>query len=196
METNERIKKVDAMYLLGYIFIPIVIALVVSVCGILLIGEAGAILSTICMIAAILWWAVIGGKVYESGRDKKLEELDRSGFTRNHTFNGEGCTVAIDIARGKIALLFRFNPSKVYIRPASALSNVRVDDGKTGSGAFAGSMRVRFCFYVEQTRINVDTFTSNRRWAMNSNYITTGIAKANDVVESLVAAGASIAVLK
>lgn len=92
--------------------------------------------------------------------------------------------------QGKIAILFRWDPDKVYIRPASALSHVHTEDGKTGSGILAGSARVRFCFDVEQIRVNVNTFTSNQRWAMDNEHILTGISKADMMVETLVAAGA------
>ncbi|MBR1702896.1 MAG: hypothetical protein IJ716_13265 [Lachnospiraceae bacterium] len=190
METNERIQKVNTMYLLGNIFIPIFAAIVINVFGALFLGRFGAVLGTAAMMGALLWWAVIGKSVYDKGKEKTLAELDKSGFTRNHTFNGDGCTVAVDINQGKVALLFRWNPGKVYIRPASALSRVHTEDGKTGVGITEGSARVRFCFVVEQIRVNVNTFTSNQRWPMDSEHILTGISKADMMVETLVAAGA------
>lgn len=191
METNERIQKVDALYLLGNIFIPLIGAIVINVVGALFLGSFGIMLGLAAMLFAILWWAILGKSVYNKGKESKLSELDDSGFVRNHTFLGDGCTVAIDIEHKQIALLFRWNPKKVYIRPASALSRVHTEDGKTGSGVFAGSARVRFCFVVEQIRINVNTFTSNQRFPMNSEHILTGISKADMVVEALVAAGAT-----
>ncbi|MBR1854693.1 MAG: hypothetical protein IJ794_16365 [Lachnospiraceae bacterium] len=190
METNERIQKVNTMYLLGNIFIPIFAAIVINVFGDLFLGRLGIILGAAAMIGAVLWWVIIGKSVYDKGKEKTLAELDKSGFTRNHTFNGDGCTVVVDIKQGKVALLFRWNPGKVYIRPASALSRVHTEDGKTGSGIMEGSARVRFCFVVEQIQVNVNTFTSNQRWPIDSEHILTGISKADMMVETLVAAGA------
>ena len=53
-----------------------------------------------------------------------------------------------------------------------------------------GSSRVRFLFSIEGITIKVNTFTSNRRWRMDSDYILTAISKADVMVKSLLAAGA------
>ena len=119
-----------------------------------------------------------------------MAELDAQGFVRNHTFNADGCTVAVDLKAGKIAVLFRWNPGKVYVRPAGSITKVWVDDGRGGAGFLEGSSRVSFLFTVEGMTIRVNTFTSNKRWKMDSDYILTGISKADLMVEALQAAGA------
>ena len=123
-----------------------------------------------------------------------LGGLEESGFVPNHTFNGDGCTVVVDLVHGQVALLFRWNPAKVYVRPASALSGVRVDDGRGGVSILEGSSRVSFLFTVEGVTVRVNTFTSNRRWRMDSDYILTGISKADMMAETLIGAGAQAAV--
>ena len=114
-----------------------------------------------------------------------LQELEGSGFTPNHTFDSDGCTVVVDIVRGKIAMLFFWNPFQSYVLPASRISKIWTDDGKTGVGPLTGSSRVSFLFTVDNIRIRVNTFTSNKRWRMDSDYILTGISKADMMAEAL-----------
>ena len=46
-----------------------------------------------------------------------------------------------------------------------------------------GSSRVSFLFNIDDVKIRVNTFTSNQRWRMDSDYILTGISKADMMVE-------------
>ena len=46
-----------------------------------------------------------------------------------------------------------------------------------------GSSRVSFLFNIDDVKIRVNTFTSNQRWRMDSEYILTGISKADMMVE-------------
>ena len=190
MQTEGKIQKINVLYLLANIFGPLLVLVAGTVLAVFLPGNLGPLITTAVFIAAVLWWAILGRKVYEKQRDKTLQGLQDSGFVPNHTFNADGCTLVVDLAHGQIALLFRWNPSKVYVRPASALSHVRVDDGRSGSGLTEGSGRVSFLFTVEGIQVRVNTFTSNRRWKMDSDYILTGISKADVMVEALTAAGA------
>ena len=103
----------------------------------------------------------------------------RSGFLPNHTFDSDICTVVVDVEHGKIALIFFWNPFQNYVLPASRISKIWTDDGKTGMGPLTGSSRVSFLFTVDDIRIRVNTFTSNKRWRMDSDYILTGISKAD-----------------
>lgn len=190
MEGNEKFQKVNAGYLLMNIFAPIAIVVICMVLGMILPDQAGILLCCAAYLFAVLWWAILGRKFYDKIKKKTLSELEESGFTPNHTFDGDGCTVAVDLYRGKVAILFRWNPRKVYVRPASALSNVRVDDGGHGVSFMKGSSRVSFLFTVDGSKIRVNTFTSNRRWQMNSDHITTGVRKAQTMADALIAAGA------
>ena len=52
-------------------------------------------------------------------------------------------------------------------------------------GPLAGSSRVSFLFTIDGVRIRVNTFTSNKRWRMDSDYILTGISKADMMAEVL-----------
>ena len=192
MQTEERIQKINILYPLANIFGPLTVLVAGVAIGVTLPQGAGLMVTMVTFLGAILWWSILGRKVYEKQRDKKLRELKDSGFVPNHTFNADGCTLVVDLVHGQVALLFRWNPGKVYIRPASALSNVRVDDGRGGAGFTEGSSRVSFLFTVEGIKIRVNTFTSNRRWKMDSDYILTGISKADVMVKALTEAGAQV----
>lgn len=190
----EKIKKIDPIYMLVNILLPFVVLIGAVVLGVLLYDivpeQVGMILSILGVGFFFLWWAYLNRKLYELRREKTLAELKASGFTPNHTFNADGCTLVVDLEQGKIALVFRWNPKKAYVRSASDLTELRVDDGRGGAGFMEGSSRVSFLFRVEGMKIRVNTFTSNKRWRMDSDYILTGISKADVMVEALTAAGA------
>lgn len=84
-----------------------------------------------------------------------------------------------------MGLVFFWNPFETFVFPASRIEKAWVDDGKHGAGFMAGSSRVSFLFLVDGVKVRVDTFTSNRRWRMDSDYILTGVSKADVVVQSL-----------
>lgn len=190
METQEKLQKINPIYLLLNIFGPLTAMVLAVALGVVLPQQVGVFCAMIGFAFAVCWWAFLGRKVYDSTKKKKLAELDGQGFTRNHTFNADGCTVAVDLNKGQIAILFRWNPGKVYVRPAGQISKVWVDDGRGGAGFLEGSSRVSFLFTVDGMTIRVNTFTSNKRWRMDSDYILTGISKADMMAEALKSAGA------
>lgn len=190
METEGKLQKIDIVYLLLNILGPVAVMVLAVAAGVVLPKKAGLILSMVGFAFAVIWWAFLGRKVYDNTKEKKLAELDAQGFTRNQTFNADGCTVSVDLNKGQIAILFRWNPKTVYVRPAGKITRVWVDDGRGGIGFMEGSSRVSFLFTLEGMTIRVNTFTSNKRWRMDSNYILTGISKADKMMEALQAAGA------
>lgn len=142
------------------------------------------------LISAI--WLIFGGGSIFKQEIKKFEaKLASDGFKRNQTFYGKGKYVAIDLEKGEIALLFFWNPFKAYIIPAGHIENAWVSDGRSGSGIMEGSQRVSFFFIVDGIKIRVDTFTSNQRQRMDSDYILTGISKADMMVKMLAQARAN-----
>ena len=54
-----------------------------------------------------------------------------------------------------------------------------------GKGFMEGSSRVSLLLVVDGVKIRVNTFTSNKRWRMDSDYILTGISKADMMVNVL-----------
>lgn len=176
------VKKKNVPYLLSYIFVPAAITALCFWLGYIFFHDGGAgavILFLVPPALSILWW-VLGGKLIFKGKRKKLmKELEHSGFYPNHTFDSDGCTVIVDIEHGKLALIFFWNPFQSYILPANRITKIWTDDGKTGIGPLAGSSRVSFLFTIDGIRIRVNTFTSNKRWRMDSEYILTGISKAD-----------------
>lgn len=191
MGEEGRIQKVNILYLLSCtVIMPVSVMVLSVVLGVMMPGQTGVFLSIVGFGFAVCWWSFLGRKVYDKQKAKKLAQLEESGFVSNHTFNADGCTVVVDLVHKQVALLFRWNPAKVYVRPASALTNVRVDDGRGGVSVLEGSSRVSFLFTVEGINVRVNTFTSNRRWRMDSDYILTGISKADLMAETLIGAGA------
>lgn len=184
---NQKVKKINLIYLLSYIFAPILIC---AICFLISIkyfpkGDMAVILIMGPSFLSIIWWIFAGKMLYKNGQKKLEKQLDESGFEKNHTFYGAGCTVVVDTVNGKIALVFFWNPFESFVLPANRISKTWVDDGKTGFGIFEGSGRVSFLFTIDNIKIRVNTFTSNTRWRMDSEYILTGISKADMMVEVL-----------
>lgn len=184
---NEKIKKVNPLYMPAYVFLPIIILVALAAVSVSLIAnrEIGTLVTAAAFLVCVLWYAVGGQKFYKSQVMKFEAELDTKGFKRNQTFYGKSQTVIVDIAGGRIASVFFWNPFKYYITSASKIEKTWVDDGKWGSGIMEGSQRVRFCFIFDGVRMNVDTFISNQRYKMTDSRILDGISKADLMVEVL-----------
>lgn len=183
-----QIKKVNVLYLILYIFLPIVFTAVCFLLSILFFpkGTGAVILIMGPIMISFIWW-VVGGKTIFSNTFKKFEtELDQQGFVRNHTFRSNGCNVIVDVVNGGITVLFFWNPFDKYVLPASRITRIWVEDGKTGSGILEGSSRVSFLMEIDgRIKIRVNTFTSNKVWRMDSDYILTGISKADMMAQAL-----------
>lgn len=182
------IKKINFVYLLCYIFVPIALISLGFLLGYLFFYDGGTGAVVMFMgpgLLAFLWWCFGGRLLYKQNRKKLLRELDERGFTQNQTFDGRGATVIVDLKRGELALVFFWNPFEHYILPAKRVQRAWVDDGRGGKGFLEGSSRVSFLFQVDDVKVRVDTFTSNKRWRMDSDYILTGISKADLMVEVL-----------
>lgn len=181
-ETTEKIQKINLFYLLGYIFIPLIIcAISYTICYFnFRDGGTGAVMTTLVpSLIAIAWWA-FGGTLIFKRQTKALEQkLDHEGFTRNQTFYGRGKTIIVDLNKGNIALLFFWNPWQPYVFSATRVEKSWVDDGKMGSGFMEGSSRVSFLFIIDGIKVRIDTFISNQRFRMDDKRILKGISKAN-----------------
>lgn len=187
MMSEKKIKKINILYLLGYLIIPIVICAICMVISYFYFpkGNGAVILLLIPPALSVLWWS-FGGTVLFKQKTKKFErELEEKGFSRNHTFYGRGKTVIIDSQKGQVGFVFFWNPFDAYLVDASRIEKCWVDDGKCGAGFMEGSSRVSFLFILDGIKIRVDTFTSNQRFRMDSNYILTGISKADMVVKTI-----------
>ena len=184
---EEKIKKINILYLLGYIFGPMAICAICFLISYLYFpkGNGAVILIMGPSLLSIIWWIFGGSQIYKTVTRKFEKELDSKGFNRNQTFYGKGKVVIIDANKGQIGLVFFWNPFKTYIIPASKVSKAWVDDGKSGVGIFEGSGRVSFLFTIDNVKVRVNTFTSNTRWRMDSEQILTGISKADMMVEVL-----------
>lgn len=184
---NQKIKKINLFYLLGYIFGPIILCAICFTIGVLFFpkGTMAVILFMGPSFLSFIWWVFAGKFIFNQKRKKFERELDQSGFTRNQTFYGDGCTVIIDMKKGNMGLLFFWNPFQTYTFPVTRVTKAWVDDGKSGAGFLAGSSRVSFLFIVDEIKIRVNTFTSNQRWRMDSDYILTGISKADMMVKMI-----------
>lgn len=182
---QQKIQKVNIVYALLIILIPLAIIIGLLVASVLWIeGDTGVALWSVGIIGGMLWFIIGPDQIYRKKREKRMKELDASGYVRNHTFNADGCTVAVDVAHGKIAMVFKWNPSNCFVLPANRITNVWVDDGKM----MGGTRRVSFLFIVDGVKVRVNTFTSNRSWSMKSNYVLEALSKADMMIERLQAA--------
>lgn len=184
---EEKIKKINVAYLLGYIFFPILICSICFLMSYLFFpkGNGAVILIMVPSFLAILWWVIGGTQIFKFQTKKFEKQLDDKKFNRSQTFYGKGKVVILDLQKGQIGLVFFWNPFKTYILPASHIEKAWVDDGRGGAGFLEGSSRVSFLFIVDGIRIRVDTFTSNQRFRMDSDYILTGISKADMMVKMI-----------
>ena len=182
-----KIKKADPVYTLVYFVVPVLVFAVAAVIGIKfeLLGTAAVISFFGPVVFAILWYWIGNPLIYKLRKKKLEKELDVMGFVRSYTFYGGSTVTVIDEQNANIALLFRFNPFCQYIFPASRVKKAWTDDGRMGKGFMEGSSQVSFIMLIGRTKIRVYTFTSNRRFTMNSDQILTGISKADLVVEIL-----------
>jgi len=185
--SEEKIKRVNYMYLGLFIFGPIVISCLCFLMSYLFFpdGVGAVILIMGPSFLSIIWWSFVGSFIFKWKIKQFEKELDTQGFSRNHSFYGKGKFLVIDLNKGEIGLLFFWNPFKSYVVSAKKVMNPYVDDGRGGAGFMEGSSRVRFIFTVDDIKIKIDTFTSNQRFRMDSNYIVTGISKADKVVKML-----------
>lgn len=92
---NEKIKKIDPIYMLAFIFLPITIMIGLAVIGVVLIKNQGigTILSCIGVFGCVFWYGFGGQKFYKSKVASYEKELDSKGFKRNQTFYGKSQTV-------------------------------------------------------------------------------------------------------
>jgi len=185
----EKVQKKNMGYLLGYILGPIALVAAAYFIGATVFADGGYG-AVICFLGtpllATAWYILAGRRFYKAGVKKLEHAMDEQGLTRNQTFSGRGCTVIVDLNKGMLGLAFFWNPFQQYIIPASRITKAWVDDGCHGAGFMKGSSQVSFLFTVDGTvTARVYTFTSNRRWRMDSDYILTGISKADKMVEVL-----------
>lgn len=188
---NQTVVKKNIPYMLGYIVGPILLVAVCYWIGYTFFRDGGTGAVVMFMgapLLAVAWYCLAGRFIYKSGVKKLRAEMERQGLTCNYTFNGRGCTVVVDSKCGQVGLVFFWNPTSLFIIPASRIDKVWVDDGRHGSGFMEGSSQVSFLFLVDGVTVRVYTFTSNKRWRMDSEYILTGISKADAMAEVLTAA--------
>lgn len=191
---SEKIQKTNFLYLIAYIFVPIIVcALGYLLCYLCFRnGGTGAVVTTMVpTVLALLWW-IFGGFFIFKKQTKALEaRFSAEGYKRNHTFYGRNKTVILDVEHGMLGLAFYWNPCQTYIIPASRVQKAWTDDGKMGSGFMEGSSRVSFLFLIDNTKLRVDTFVSNQRFRMDDKRILTGISKADMMVKSIETAKAN-----
>ncbi len=184
---NIKVKKINVVYLLSYILAPMLICAICFGIGIKFFpkGTMAVVLFMGPSILSFIWWTFGGRIIYKQNQKKLEKQLNENGFERNHTFYGNGSMIVVDVVHGNIALLFFWNPFENFILPASRITKTWVDDGKFGAGIMEGSSRVSFLLTIDDVKIRINTFTSNQRFRMDSDYILTGISKADMMVNVL-----------
>ena len=187
METQQ-VKKVNYVYLLCYILIPLAAAAAGLLIGYTFFPDGGhgaAICMFVIPLLAVLWWIFAGRNIYRLGKKRMVKQLDEMGIDRRQIFYSDGCVVSMDMERGKIGLLFFWNPFQVQVVPAGRVAKAWTDDGAKGAGFMRGTSRVSFLFEIDGITIRVNTFISNQRWKMNDEKVLEGISKADLWVQVL-----------
>ena len=189
--STKPVKKVNAVYLLATIFLPIAIIVLGGFIGYQFFrdGGNGAVICFMCPTAlAVIWWVFGTTTIWRMRKKNMMKVLDEQGFERHPTFYGNNQTVVVDMRKGTVAMLFFWNPFELYVLPASRINNAWSEDGAGGAGFLRGTSRVSFLFQVDGVKIRVDTFTSNQRWKMEDPKVLEGISKADRWVQVLEAA--------
>lgn len=185
---NKKIEKINWIYLIAYIVAPIlvmVLSIALTVWNILPNNGFGMGVFAIGLFGPFIFWGMGGSFIFKNQNKKMAKQLDSQNFHRNQTFSGQGVEVVVDTVDNKVALKFFWNPFKTFIVDANEVTDAHVDDGAMGSGFMEGSSRVSFIFKVDEIKIRVNTFTSNQRFRMDSDYILTAISKADMMVNIL-----------
>lgn len=185
---NKKIKKINWIYLIGYIIVPILVmgfCIALTASKILPNNGFGIGIFMVGIFGPFLFWGMGGTFIFNHNKKKMVAFLDQENFHRNQTFSGRGVEVVVDTVDNKVALKFFWNPFETYIMDASRVTNAYVDDGKMGRGFMAGSSRVSFLFQVDGVKVRVNTFSSNQRFRMDSDYILNAISKADMMVNIL-----------
>lgn len=188
---TDQVKKINYVYLLCYIFVPMAVAglsLFIGYTFFLDGGHGAAICMFVIPLLAVLWWIFAGRNIYRLGKKRMVKQLDEMGIDRRQIFYSDGCVVSMDIKQGQIGLLFFWNPFRVQVTPAGRVTRAWTDDGAGGAGFMRGTSRVSFLFEIDGIKIRVNTFISNQRWKMNDEKVLEGISKADLWVQVLDAA--------
>ena len=183
---NRTLEKVDLYYVLFYVLAPAAFAIVVTfLIHLLPIRNLWILVGIGMFILCLVFWSLASSRIFALQLHRFEQQLDRQGFRRNYTFQSEAAALIIDINTGKVALIFLWSPFHPIVINASRIDKIWVDDGKFGLGPFATSKRVRFNFQIGKRKIRINTFSSNRPWRMDTDYILTGISKADMMAELL-----------
>lgn len=146
--------------------------------------DKAVLIPIIVLILCCLWWDLGVRAIFRVFLDGLERDLEQKGFRCAHSFTGRECAVLVDEDAGKIALLFKWNPFRPYVFSAKRITKVWVEEGQRGRGVMEGTRRVSFLFTVGESKVRVNTFSSNRRWKMDSDNILMAISMA-DMMEDL-----------
>ena len=122
---TDQVKKINYAYLLSYILVPLAAAALSLFIGYTFFREGGtgaAICMFIIPFLAVLWWIFAPRNIYRLGKKRMVKQLDELGIDRRQIFYSDGCVVSMDIAKGKIGLMFFWNPFQVQVVPAARVS--------------------------------------------------------------------------
>lgn len=106
---EEKIKKINMVYLLSYIFGPIILCAISVLIGYTFFkdGGTGAVIFFMGpFVIAFLWWTFAGTFLFKRKIKEFETELDNLGVSRNQTFYGKGKLVILDLETGQMGLVF------------------------------------------------------------------------------------------
>ncbi len=183
MKTSQELKKINPVYAVGF-YAGCVALFVIIVSLLETVGSVVFAYLGLVPLALSIW----GPTLFFKAKVKKAkEDLASAGFTVNYTFNGRTVNFYMDFTKGQMAFIYKYNPFVYTILPLSEAKNPRVNDFKAGKGFMEGSNMVALEFDVQGKRQRIHTFTSNKRFTMNSKEILDGISKADMMCERIMA---------
>ena len=146
---------------------------------------ADVLIPLVVLVICILWWKLGVWGIYRFFLNRMELDLEQNGFQCDHAVIGRSRALLVDERAGRLAMLSKWNPFHPYEFPATVIDKAWAEDGKRGYGVMQGSKRVSFLFTVGRTNFRVNTFSSNRRWKMDSDYILSALSTADMMVEVL-----------
>ena len=103
---SETVKKLNVPYLLSYILAPAAVTALCFFLGYTFFHDGGAGAAILFMVPpalSVLWWTLGGKMIFKGKRKKLMNELERSGFLPNHTFDNPSSCSACRLA-GRMAI--------------------------------------------------------------------------------------------
>ena len=175
-------KKLNPSYLAVWVGIPVAIAIVIAIVGIVM--WESTIVLTIATFADIA--IIVGIPMLLESRMKKVAAslepgFEAQGFTYQFKFTANNAVYYIDQG-GRLGVVYRGNPTELQFVNLNEVTNVRVNDGKFGMG----TSRVCCEFLNSGKKVRIVTLRVSRgTLSMKDKRVLEAISKADQLCSML-----------